>query len=361
MTQRTQRAHRAVLTAGLLAALTPATAAFQDTTEPTEEVDEWTALDREIQALDNLDFYYEPTAEIWGYTRVSLFQRHETEARGVNLDNVRFNLTGTVRDYSYRITTDLAPGRLDLQDAWLSVPVSDEIALTMGQFKIPLLRSGLVEARDLLLIARTRNGIFWSRRDRGVMANGHHGRFHWALAGQNGADGISDRWVMTASARVNVIGERELPWEGAYGAHSLTRLTFGMGVSNDDASSNGTAAAVDAYLVHKRFSFQAEWLDYARDYTVIDPLEQYGSTSPWSVTASYMLQPDKYELAVRYDEFDDVHEPRDLRRRTLTVGINRYIEGHDLKWQLNYAAAHKGGRDDGLHDHVAALGLTASF
>ena len=36
--------------------------------------------------------------------------------------------------------------------------MGDEIAFTLGQFKIPLLRSGLVEARDLLFIARTRNG-----------------------------------------------------------------------------------------------------------------------------------------------------------------------------------------------------------
>jgi len=371
MTQRTQRAHRAALTAGLMAALTPFAVAFQDTAEPTEEVDEWTDLDREIQALDNLDFYDEPAAELWGYTRVSLFQQDDSSAAGVNLDNLRLNLTGSVSDYSYRITTDLAPGHLDLQDAWLSVPVGDQVAFTFGQFKFPMLRSGLVEARDLLLIARTRNGIYWSRRDQGVMANGHHGRFHWALAGQNGYDGISDRWTVTASARVNVIGEQELPWEGAYGAQSLTRLTFGAGVSDDQASSHGTAVAVDAYLVHKRFSLQAEWLDYARGYSNPDGIpesdkipeleEQYGSTSPWSVTASYMLVQDKFELAVRYDEFDDVHEPEDFRRRTLTVGSNLYIEGHDLKWQLNYAAAHKGGDDDGLHDHVLALGVTASF
>ena len=93
MTERTQRAHRAALTAGLMAALTPFAVAFQDTAEPTEEVDEWTALDREIQALDNLDFYDEPAAELWGYTRVSLFQQDDSSAAGVN--PVRSLLRGT--------------------------------------------------------------------------------------------------------------------------------------------------------------------------------------------------------------------------------------------------------------------------
>lgn len=366
----------------LLGCALPATAATplapQDEApvEDMEEEDEWAVLDKELQALESLEYTYEPSAEIWGYGRVNLFHNEDTRSTGVNLDNIRLNLTGASGMYSYRVTTELRggpnsgqAGTMDLQDAWLSAPVGEELAFTFGQFKIPFLRSGLVEARDLLFIARTRNGIYYSRRDQGLMVNGDHGRFHWAVAGQNGADGQAERWLLTASARVNVIGEQELPWEGAYGARSLTRLTFGAGVSNDDASSNGTAVALDAYLVHKRFSFQAEWLDYARGYTLVDPIEQRGGTSPWSLTASYMILPEKYELALRYDDFDDEHSPRIYDRQTVTLGINRYLLGHDLKWQLNYILAHKGGtgstvplqQDDGGHEAIVALGLTASF
>ena len=74
-----------------------------------------------------------------------------------------------------------------------------------------------------------------------------------------------------------------------------------------------------------------------------------------------MLVPEKYEVAVRYDDFDDTNTPMAFDRRTLTFGLNRYVRGHDLKWQFNYAAAHKGGDEDGPYDAVVALGLTASF
>jgi hypothetical protein len=370
MTHRTPQARR-LLTAGAVWAATalPATAlplaqdAAQELAEA-EEVDEWALLDQELQALESLHYTYEPSAEIWGYGRVNLFHRKEGDNAGVNLDNIRLNLTGAVGRTSYRVTTDLGPGNLNLQDAWLSVPMGDELAFTLGQFKIPFLRSGLVEARDLLFIARTRNGIYYSRRDQGVMVNGDHGRFHWAIAGQNGADSLTERILTTANVRLNVIGPEELPWEGAYGARSLTRLTCGAGVSNDDAARNGTAFALDANLVHRRFSLQGEWLDYGEAYNLVDALEQRGGTSPWSITTSFMLVPDKYELALRYDDFDDVSRPLDYHRRTFTLGVNRYIQGHDLKWQLNYVAAHKGGSsalDDGPNDAIVALGLTASF
>jgi hypothetical protein len=50
-----------------------------------------------------------------------------------------------------------------------------------------------------------------------------------------------------------------------------------------------------------------------------------------------------------------------LDRKTVSIGINRYLQGHDIKWQLNYAYSHKGGIVDGNHDPVIGLGLTASF
>ena len=256
---------------------------------------------------------------------------------------------------------------MHLEDAWMRTTIGEEIGVTFGQFKIPFLRSGLLEARDLLFIARTRNGIYYSRRDQGMMVQGDHGRLHWSLAGQNGADGQTERMLTTFHTKVNVVGERELPWEGAYRAGSNTRLTLGAGISNDDAASDGTAYSVEAYLVHKGISVHAEWLDYGNDYSLVTPLEQRGGTSPWSITASYMIVPEKYEFAIRFDDFDDNRTPLNYDRQTLTIGINRYIHGHDLKWQLNYADAAKNGvhsnplLTDGPHEKILALGLTFSF
>ena len=53
-------------------------------------------------------------------------------------------------------------------------------------------------------------------------------------------------------------------------------------------------------MIHKGFSLTAEWLDYESAYDLFpyetvpgDQMEQRGDTSPWSLTASYMLVPDK--------------------------------------------------------------------
>ena len=325
------------------------------------EINDWEALDAELRGLDSLKQDYKPMTDIWGYGRVSFFQQKDGGRMGVNMDNIRLNFTGRTGDYSYRLTTELSSGVAGLQDAWISTALGEEISFTFGLFRTPFLRSGLIEARDLLFIARTRNGIFYSQRDQGVMLNGDHGRFHWAAAVQNGADGTIDRSLATIQSDVNVIGEPPLPWEGAYKAGSNTRLTLGAGLSNDDAASDGTAYSIQAYGIHRGVSVQAEWLDYGADYSLVNPTEQRGGTSPWSVTTSYMIVAERYELALRYDDFDDQKSPLNYNRRTLTVGINRYIEGHDIKWQLNYAAAHKGGEQDGLQDALVAIGLTASF
>lgn len=339
--------------------------AQEDVTPEEEELDEWAALDLELQGLQGVQgIDYEPAAELWGYGRVNFFYQDAPNSAAVNLDNIRLNLTGQVSRYDYRFTLEFASGQMQLLDAWVTTRLGEDFGFTLGQFRAPLLRSGLIEASDLLLIARTRNGIFWSQRDQGVMANGDHGRLHWLLAVQNGANGIAENQLTTAHAKVNIIGEPEMAHEGAYKAGEYTRFTMGAGFSNDGSAGDGTAFAVEGYFVNKRFSLQAEWLDYGADFgTAGMPFdgERRGNTSPWSVTTSYMIVPDKYEVALRYDDFDDQHGPMDFDRRTLTAGINRYIKGHAIKWQFNVATAHKGGEADGAHDFLAALGLTASF
>ncbi len=330
--------------------------------------DEWEALDRELGALEVDAANSMPGPQIWGYVRTNLAVNDTSgpKLRGFNLDNVRVNVSGEASGFEYRITGELQGGTMFLEDAWASFRVGEEISTTVGRFRSPFLRSGTIEARDLLFITRTRNGVFYSVRDEGVMLNGDHGRLHWAAAVQNGADGMSEDWLTTVNLKVNLAGEDELPWEGAYRAGPNTRLSAGVSVSDDGASPKGTAWAIDTYLVHKGLSVQAEWLDYGQGYDGAFPLEQRGGTNPWSLTASYMIVPEKYELAVRFDDFDDKRAPLDYKRQTFTVGINRYIQGHDIKWQLNYASARKSGGsnpsgNDGPSENLIALGLTVSF
>jgi hypothetical protein len=81
--------------------------------------------------------------------------------------------------------------------------------------------------------------------------------------------------------------------------------------------------------------------------------DTFADTSPWALAASYMLDPEKYEVAIRYEMLDDVNDVK-----ALTVGVNRYVAGHDAKWMLNVADASSDlDSQDGM---AVALGLTVN-
>jgi len=335
--------------------------------ETIEEENAWEAIDAELRDLDREAMVERTAPEIWGYGRANVFKKDVGNQTATNLDNFRLNVTGNTLGAAFRVTADFAEGTAVLQDAWMSAALGETVHVTFGQFKIPMLRSGLIEARDLLFIARTRNGVFYSRRDQGAMLNGDHGRLHWSAAVQNGFDSVGNKVLATAHVSVNAIGAPPLPWEGALEAEGGTRLTLGAGVSDDGAGGGrrrGRAYSIELYGIYKGVHLQAEWLDYGSDYNnpnVPNFLEQRGSTSPYSITASTMVVPERYELALRFDDFDDTSTPLDFDRRSLTVGINRYIQGHEIKWQLNYVKFFNDGANDGPDDSILALGLTASF
>jgi len=332
---------------------------------------DWTALERELEWLA-ADLARSPTGaqdegpRMWGYVRASYANSSDYspptggKLGGFVLDNVRWNVEGESGDFAYRVTMELQSGALTLEDAYLRWSVGEELAATLGQFKQPFLQSGLLEANRLLFIVRTRNGLFYSVRDQGAQLSGDHGRFHWAAAAQNGVDSTADELLVSGRVEVDAIGPGALEWEGAHDAGDVTRCTLGLALADDGALPEGGAVAVDASLVHRGFSLQAELVDYDQDYDASFVGEQRGGTTPWSVTASYALNED-YELAVRWDDFDDAGSgPLDFDRQWLSIGVDRYVQGHDIKWQLQWTDASNGGDDDGPDAQFIALGLTLS-
>ena len=62
-----------------------------------------------------------------------------------------------------------------------------------------------------------------------------------------------------------------------------------------------------------------------------------------------------YEVAFRYDDWDD-----DDETTRYNVGLNRYIDGHDIKWQLNYSTG-KSDKNKENENDVIALGIAVGF
>lgn len=336
---------------------------------PTEEAGDWPELDRELEALND-SLQVETTGpSIWGYVRTNYANSDEfrdpagQSLSGVSLDNVRLAVDGELDRYAYRVSGDLAGGTMMLLDAYVRITIGEGIHGTFGQFKSPFLSTGLVEARDLLFITRTRNGVFSSIRDKGLQVAGDHDRFHWALAGQNGADGVASETLLTGRLAVDVIGEGMLAWEGAYSSGDEARVNVAVAYQDDGAASDAGALALEATAVVGGFYFHGEVVDYGDDWNLDPnfPGEQRGGTTPWTLVASWCFPNEQWEVAARYDDYDDNSAPMDFDRSVYTAGLNYYVAGHNVKWQLNYAYAVNGGTADGPDANLVALGLTLGF
>ena len=271
---------------------------------------------------------------------------------GFTWDNLRLEVSGQVGGFELLVNTEAAIAATlatpQVQDAWARTAVSEHLRLTMGRFRSPLLGSSLVEPENLLFILRTTDGQYWfDNRDEGAMLDGAYEALRWSLAVQNGGDGSGNDLALTGRLSFDALGEGADRVEGALASGDGTNLTLGAAYHDDaSASAGGDVLALDAFASSGPLAAQLEWLDYGDDglYGV------FADTSPWSVSASYVVVPDKYEVAVRWQDLDDVND-----QRALTLGINRYLQGHDCKWQLNYVDVSADSGDVATF----AIGLTA--
>jgi hypothetical protein len=300
---------------------------------------------------------------------------------GTQIDHARLRLTGKIEGTSYRFGLDALNSELSLQDAWISHEVFQTVRVTLGQFRAPFLTSGLLDADRLLFpVRRTRNGIFYNVRSPGLQVNGSEGGFDWSASIQ---DGIIDPSDTLATMRVSYdfTGRGALDWEGALGSNFKPHLWATAALSKEDVLESGTASALELHYVAGRYSFALEHLNYGDDYDLEGGPwgpngpesrgERRGDTQPLSVTATYMFVPDLVEFAVRYEDFDDngglsykdtgLEKETDFNRSNLYLGINYYVDGHDMKIHLGHLHETRDGIDDGEDNYFWAAGISLSF
>jgi hypothetical protein len=337
-----------------------------------EESVGWTDLDAELERLSRApqaDASDEPIS-FWGFgTFIYAYSGDlpvgsPDDLGGFLFDALRIYVDGQHDNVGYRVSADAFSGTLDLVDAYAHVDLTDELQVVLGRFRTPFLRSALVEENRYVMLAPTYNAVFYRVRDasrQGVMMRYDRNDLHAQLAVQDGFDQLADEHLVTARVSYDIVGAGIGPYEGAYDAPDGTSATLGAAWSDDGAGRDGTATALEAALTHGRFALQIERVDYEADYTaadlasgiIIDPLAGRGDTSPLSVTLSHILDADQcWEIAARYDEFDD-----QLERELITLGVNKYIQGHDIKLGLNFSTEDSVGDDVDL----IALGASLSF
>ena len=225
-----------------------------------------------------------------------------------------------------------------LQEAYASWNLSESLKLTVGRFRTPSTRSARVPSEQLLFLNRSLIGDFGYVFDDGAMLSGaYDNNLSWWLSAQNGFDGVEND--LRYNARVQYAFGLPTPTsEGAYVSTEEVETTVGAFYGDEGQFNNGSYFGGDVTANYGPFSFYGEVVNFSDDWagalagrfgTDFSPTD--GAT-PWSTTFSYMLEPETWELAVRYEELDDASDTS-----LLTFGANYYVAGHNAKWQLNIA------------------------
>jgi hypothetical protein len=293
---------------------------------------------------------------------------------GFNLDQVRLHVTGDVsNDYSYKVSFELESGSAELKDAYIKWKVMDSISATMGQFYVPTLRSATRDESTLLFLGRTNIGAILNDgydsfaaqgiiaatdalgftdgeiagRDTGIMIGGNFEMVNFGVAIQNGADDTSDEFRITLNVSADVMGKGAGAVEGAYGSAEGTNLSVGGFYHMDDGfgPDGNDVFGLEGYFTMGAIAVSGEYADF-------DALD----ASAYNLTASYLFT-EMYEAAVRYEDNDDIFGTQ------ISVGVNRYSAGHNLKWTLQYVTVDAGDLEDvgvKVEDQIA-IGATLAF
>jgi len=371
---------RLTLAIGLALAL-PAQATNTDTDTETP-TNEWALLDAELERMvdEAPPTGFDAAFGVSGFYRGNYANSQDQQLGmmgedlgGFNTDNARLEFSGAFENLRYLINFEMFSGQADLFDGYIVAELMDNLSVTVGQFRVPFLRTALINADKLLFVARTRSSTFFAIRDdttQGVMFEANSGPVFFQLAAQNGSDILGEDFVLTGRAYWNVAGNDPGLVEGAYGASDELSATIGVSATMEQFDTvspttnierdEGLAVGVEAAIVQGPFSFQAEAADYERNYTFIGPGadgvtgvgDLRGGTTPYSVTVSFMPQRDVIEVAARHEEFDDTAD-----RALTSFGINRYFGSGTMKLQANILHLESNFGDE----NTFVLGVTAGF
>ena len=344
---------------------------------------EWPELDRELAALSSAPLTQESGGPYFKGWLIAAFDYNADAEETVGTSTVksqvgvamragRIDMSGTVaEDYDYRVGYDFFDQRelwrdaVDpdntgyggITDAYANIRIQDYVNVRMGVYNVATLRSSTVQRNHSLFLDRSFLGQQDSNRELGVGLFGNFSRVNWYLDLHNGYDGAAEGFGYAGRVDIDILGKLS-EYEGAYGAREGTNLNVGI-VYQDDSSDqlatdpspgqsrDASVFSADVTLTTGGFSVFGEASDYEKGVSPyyfndflgagtapIAPgrISAAGQAStPWSVGGS-LLFAEVYEFGVRYDNWDDLD-----KTKRYNLVMNRYVYGHEVKWQLQYS------------------------
>lgn len=341
---------------------------------------EWSELDRELAAYNTAPLTQESTGPYMSGWWIGSISSTSDDPSAIDSDTLftgvnagRVNLHGDLgENYSFKLGFDFfdtaelwRPGTANapaaaastagITDAYVNIGFAEGVSVTIGGFRPTITMSNSIDRNHTLFIGRSALGTALAFRDAGVGVNFGWDRINGQVTLTNGSEVNDDEFAYTAHADMDILGSSS-GYEGAYGAAEGMNLNAGITYGSDEATDDSEYLAIYANLVSAGFSLSGEMIDAGAGTALAyipgatGPL---GDNSPYILTAGYMFN-EQYEVALRWTDFDDADNTTQY-----DAGLNYYVQGHDLKWQLNFVS----GDTDAAADYPTqiALGLAAGF
>jgi hypothetical protein len=302
--------------------------------------------------------------EIHGYLKSSYLSSHDTTlydhtgASGFSFDAARFWFEADVADWrlhlGYRgdsgpglgfFANIDTPGKVRAIESTAVRELYEDVWLTIGRFRPPLVTSALLEEDKLLFYNRTFIGTDWDHYFNGAMVHGRYGQVRGWIAAQNGADLMGEDVAFTVRGMWDVFGggaayERE----GAYGAPEDLALSVGAGFYEETSGGDIGAQAAELRMTVSGFYLAGE---------IVDNGEGLGDLYSWALMGSYLVL-DSTEIGICLEDFD-----RDDSTDLYRVSLTQYVLEGDVLAQIVYANADSNAP---LADsEVVLAGFTVSF
>ncbi len=280
---------------------------------------------------------------------------------------------------------------LKVKDFCFNYKARDGFQLTVGQFKIPYLRSNLESGWNQILVDRALlPGLRPARegtRDVGGMVWGNRGGFQYRAALFDGSDqeDSNPSGSLRGSARVSYnwfTPEADLGYTGTtIGEKKILQIAGQADFQGDRLDSRDDSSVLAALPRDYRawaaevfydqpfgdgrwaFTFEGAWIDREDDYA--DPATPDRAVDGYYAQAGFLLPgkvgPGRLQVAGRYESFDSERGAATSRVERRTAGINWYAKKHERKIQLDYTQSREEPEPTELRDDEYRLSLLLSF
>jgi hypothetical protein len=281
-----------------------------------------------------------------------------TDSNRAGFENTKtvLRLHGHVVDpsWTYRIRGNFAnggTGDFGLQDAWVKKEFGDGFYMRAGQFESPFLREqyGIDDWYTLAAERSTLNAQFSSGRTQGIEVGYAQETFRVAGMWHDGFNGAnSPATGQDTEYAIDVRGEFLFAgdWAQFDDFTSMSDDAYGfllgaaIGMQKAEAGNGGPRQeilhwTVDAQIECGTGNFYAAIIgnNIDTDTPAADP-DQIGVL----IQGGWSFVPDEWELFARYEWGDsDITGDEDLS--ILTLGVNKYFNGHGVKWTSDVGIA----------------------